>query len=195
MAKGGKFERSVCKKLSTWWAGRDDIFWRSTQSGGRATTRAKKGVSTANSSGDICYLDVVGKPFIDKIILELKRGYTKKIRVLDILDSSNKHFVLMKWWTKIEGERERQNRHYSWVVFRRDRRESCLMVTLQHFAEIEQYNGAWPHTIINIKCNNVSLIIIRFEEFLKWCDPETIKLLPYSVKNTVSKKKIKRRKK
>ena len=194
MAKGGGFERTICKRLSLWWSGnkRDDVFWRATQSGGRATTRAKKGITTANSSGDICYLDIEGKLFIDKVILELKRGYNKKLKILDILDSNNKHFTLITWWNKIEHERVRQKRFNNWIIFRRDRKESCLVLTLRHLAEIEQYNGLWPHSLITINHNNISIVIIRFEEFLKWCDPETIKLLSDTA---ISKtKKIKRRK-
>ena len=36
--KGSEFEREMCKCLSLWWTDskRDDVFWRSAQSGGRA---------------------------------------------------------------------------------------------------------------------------------------------------------------
>ena len=44
--KGGEYERTVCKKLSLWVSNgtRDDIFWRSAMSGGRATLQRKKGI-------------------------------------------------------------------------------------------------------------------------------------------------------
>jgi len=76
MGKGSSFERKICKRLSKWWSGgnRDDIFWRSSQSGGRATQRAKKGKQTFGSYGDIAAVDPVGQPLMKMFTIELKRG-------------------------------------------------------------------------------------------------------------------------
>lgn len=76
MAKGGDFEREICKKLSAWWTydDRDDVFWRSSQSGGRATVRFRKGKRTAGSYGDITALDPIGEPLMKLFTIELKRG-------------------------------------------------------------------------------------------------------------------------
>ena len=76
MAKGSSFERMICKQFSLWWSGgqRDDIFWRSCQSGGRATERAKKGKTTFGSYGDITAVDPIGGPLIKAFTIELKRG-------------------------------------------------------------------------------------------------------------------------
>jgi len=80
MAKGSNFEREVSKELSLWTTNgvRDDIYWRSSQSGGRATIRARQGKKTANSAGDICFIDPIGKPLLDIFVLELKNGYGGK---------------------------------------------------------------------------------------------------------------------
>lgn len=74
--KGSDFEREICKKLSVWWTGggRDDVFWRSSQSGGRATQRSKKGLRTHGSYGDISAVDPVGEPLLKLFTIELKRG-------------------------------------------------------------------------------------------------------------------------
>lgn len=76
--KGGQYERAVCKQLSLWWTHgeRDDVFWRSSQSGGRATTRAKRGLRTHGSYGDIAAVDPIGEPLIKFATIELKRGHT-----------------------------------------------------------------------------------------------------------------------
>jgi len=76
MGKGSSFERKICKRLSKWWTDgkRDDIFWRSSQSGGRATQRAKKGQRTFGSYGDITAVDPVGQPLMRMFTIELKRG-------------------------------------------------------------------------------------------------------------------------
>jgi len=100
MGKGQDFERDTCKKLSLWYSNgeREDYFWRTAGSGARATSRFKKAKSTENSAGDVGYLDISGKPFIDYFMLELKRGFTKKRRknyekikaAIAINDSENK---------------------------------------------------------------------------------------------------------
>jgi len=74
--KGGDFEREICKRLSMWWTGgeRDDVFWRSSQSGGRATQRAKSGRTTYGSYGDIAAVDPIGEPLLKLFTIELKRG-------------------------------------------------------------------------------------------------------------------------
>ena len=76
MSKGSNFEREICKCLSVWWTGgkRDDVFWRSSQSGGRATQRTKKGQKTFGSYGDIAAVDPIGQPLLKMFCIELKRG-------------------------------------------------------------------------------------------------------------------------
>lgn len=78
--KGSQFERQICKLLSLWWTHdhRDDVFWRSSQSGGRATQRAKSGKATYGSYGDIAAVDPVGEPLLKLFTIELKRGSTHK---------------------------------------------------------------------------------------------------------------------
>jgi hypothetical protein len=100
-SKGSSFEREVCKLLSLWWTQdlnppRDDVFWRTSQSGGRATERMKKNVATAYSSGDVTFIDPIGQPFIDALMIELKRGYTSEIAILDFLDKSKGQPILAK---------------------------------------------------------------------------------------------------
>jgi hypothetical protein len=73
-AKGSSFEREICKKLSLWVSEgrRDDLFWRSAMSGGRATVRSKVGKATINQLGDITAIDPLGFPLTDKFVIECK---------------------------------------------------------------------------------------------------------------------------
>jgi len=92
--KGSQFERKICRTLSRWWSlggwpeeeVRDDIFWRSSQSGGRATWRARKGLKTANSYGDVAAMDPIGRPLLKMFTIELKRGDSHG-HPLDLLDA------------------------------------------------------------------------------------------------------------
>jgi len=87
MAKGADFERLVCKQLSLWWTDdeRDDVFWRSQTSGGRATMRRRRGRSTFGQYGDVAATDPIGQPLLQVVTIELKCGYAKH-SVADVFD-------------------------------------------------------------------------------------------------------------
>lgn len=83
--KGAQLERELSRQLSLWWSGGQDDswFWRSSQSGGRATQRAKKGKSTTNAAGDIAAQCHEAQKLLDCITCEIKRGYPR-ISVADL---------------------------------------------------------------------------------------------------------------
>jgi len=72
-SKGATFEREVCSKLSLWVSKgeRDDLFWRSSMSGGRATVRFQKGKDTV-TAGDITAIHEMGSSLTDNYIIECK---------------------------------------------------------------------------------------------------------------------------
>ena len=171
--KGSPYERTICKQLSLWWSGDEDqeVFWRTSMSGGRATIRAKQKLKTPNSYGDVGYLDTIGKPFIDKVLLELKRGYTKDISILDFLDKNRGEPILLKWWNKAEKERRLAKRKYIFIIFRRDRHKSCILLKEQVFGKMKDWFGTFNNNIINIKHKNLKLVAIELDKFLDWCNP------------------------
>lgn len=73
-AKGAEFERHVCKRLSLWMSDgeREDLFWRSAMSGGRATLQNRKGVKNKTQEGDITSLDPLGHLLTDEYVIECK---------------------------------------------------------------------------------------------------------------------------
>ena len=86
MAKGGHFERDVCKRLSLWWSygERDDLLWRTAGSGARATVRSRKNQQTANHHGDICATDPDAQPLVGAFCFEIKRGYNHLLSLIHI---------------------------------------------------------------------------------------------------------------
>jgi hypothetical protein len=89
--KGGEYEREISKQLSLWVSKgkRDDLIWRTSASGGRATTRSKKKLETAYAYGDLTFTDPKAKPLFDLAVIEAKRGYTstsRQIKKTDIQD-------------------------------------------------------------------------------------------------------------
>jgi hypothetical protein len=143
-SKGSSFEREICRQLSLWWTNqvRDDIFWRASQSGGRATTRSKIGKSTANSAGDIAYLDVAGKPFLDKVCIEIKRGYSARSDTTGLIDSiQHGQPLLLKFFEQAERSRINANVPYWMLIQKRDRRESLVHFPCAMLFTISKFLG------------------------------------------------------
>ena len=73
-SKGASFEREICRRLSLWISKgqQEDVYWRSSMSGGRSTVAAKRGKRLAAQAGDISCIHPVGQPFADKFYIECK---------------------------------------------------------------------------------------------------------------------------
>lgn len=142
MSKSGKgtaFERGFCRRLSLWWTQdlpepRDDVFWRTSNSGGRATTRDKQGKTTRNQHGDVGANDPIGQPLIDLICWELKRGYNAHT-LQDLLDRPAKGAKpkYLEWIEKAERTRKASGARYWALVVRRDRREPLFVCSYSLF--------------------------------------------------------------
>ena len=185
--KGSSFERSICKQLSRWCSGgkSDSIFWRTSTSGARATVRAKKGLETPNSYGDVCAIDPIGAPLIDLVSIELKRGYSGQLTIQDLLDSNQKEPILLKFWKQAERDRLIGKRQWSWLIFQRDRRQACIIFNRSFWNFLINYTGNLKYSgsfrlLLKIGCMSekihYSLYIMRLSEFLYWIDPEIFKL-------------------
>lgn len=86
--KGGAWEREIADLLSDWWLGRpavNRVFWRTSNSGGTATVRTRKGKGMKSHAGDLTAVDPVGESFIKFITPELKRGYSTT-SLFDVID-------------------------------------------------------------------------------------------------------------
>jgi len=136
-AKGGAFERWFCKALSLWWsqdlaAPRDDLFWRTSTSGARATVRARRGLATAGHCGDVCATDAAGAPLTRLVTIELKRGYNGST-VADLLDRppGAAAQTYERWFSQAEAARAAAEA-FSWLlIVRRDRREPLAFLPLE----------------------------------------------------------------
>lgn len=82
-SKGAYFERRICKELSKWVSNnytyaRDDLFWRSAMSGGRATIGKKQGEQREAQEGDISALggdsaeSKLAAKLMSKVVIECK---------------------------------------------------------------------------------------------------------------------------
>ncbi len=126
--KGGAYERYICKLLSLWVTNgkREDCFWRSAMSGGRATVQNRKGKRiNVRQAGDVTSVSPEGHALTDNYYIECK--HVKKL-ALDQFIVKNTG-ALAKFWkiacreAKHHGKEPiiiaRQNGWTDLIIFRR----------------------------------------------------------------------------
>jgi len=188
MAKGSNFEREVCKLLSLWWTyGENDaVFWRSSQSGGRATTREKVGKSTKGQYGDIAVTDPIGQPLLDVVSIELKRGYNQA-SPLTILDKPPKgaEQTFEKFLEQASRDAERAGAPHWWLIHKRDRRETVIYFDYRfpHSMGIARKLRECAKRIGAFHLDGRSFMGVPFAEFLSIAEPETVKRIAECLKN------------
>jgi hypothetical protein len=79
--KGNGYENDFCKELSLWYScgWSKDWFEPLRSSGGKASRAAKKG-EKVSSTGDVISTNKQGCELLERIKIEVKRGYNKEIR-------------------------------------------------------------------------------------------------------------------
>ncbi len=177
--KGSAFERQICTQLSRWWTNgeRDDVFWRSSGSGARATTRSKSGRKTFGQYGDIQAIDPIGQPLIDLITIECKRGY--KSHVADMLDLNTKNRKPCMWQEFVEqairSSGEAGTPHWM-LITRRDHRETLVFFPSSLWKKIE-VNDLVPLVRLRIVINDLTFSIYgtKFVNLLARWDAGTIR--------------------
>jgi hypothetical protein len=196
-SKGSSFEREICKLLSSWWSDgqRDDIFWRTSGSGARATVRQKIGKKTYGQEGDIQAVDPIGSPLTKLFTIELKRGYSKNT-ILDIIDAPKKakpqiyeQFIIQSmteqansgtWaWCLITKRNSKETMifmpHYSFVTFTKDTQKALgfsRVEILMYFKKPYFWN-----TKSGIRKEEIKerVIGLKLKDFLRWVSPKDIK--------------------
>lgn len=108
-AKGGAFEREVCKRLSLWLSEgkHDDLLWRSAMSGGRATVQFKKGRANRTQAGDISAIAPQGEKLTRLFLIECKF-----YRSLDLLGlfREDRAGGIASFWSKCKSDAEKATR-------------------------------------------------------------------------------------
>ncbi len=144
MPKGSNFEREICKLLSLWWTNnkRDDVFWRTSGSGARATTRSKTKQKTFGQYGDVQATDPIGQPLIDLCTIEIKRGYSKSTFADLIEESTIANAKPCMYAQFIKQAREDHNRagSFSWMlIIKRDRRKPIIIIPYTMFYTLQSW--------------------------------------------------------
>ena len=179
MAKGSSYEREVCKLLSKWWTDghTDAVFWRTSNSGGRATVRGSKG--TTNQHGDICATDPVGLPLLRVFALEIKRGYPRST-IHDLIDSDGTPKGSYASWISQAKASQKLAGSKSWMILhKRDRREPTVTLPDPIFMNLLHTSGlekpAPPFAITSYGAD--VLATIRLDAFLSNITPLAVAVL------------------
>lgn len=179
--KGSSFERHICKALSLWWTDgrRDDVFWRTAASGGRATNRAKQGQKTAGAYGDITALDAIGTPLLRLCCFELKRGYGSW-GLLDLVDKPEKGAVICRpeeFWLQARKSAQDAGVPYPVVIFKRDRRKECIILPRTFLQAVAPYAGPNRDKKLVGELQGDAVVVMRLFDFLEYCPADHIRSL------------------
>lgn len=186
-SKGAAFERELAKRFSLWWTQdtRDDVFWRSSNSGGRATVRRRAGKKTFGHCGDLAATDPIGQPFLNAVTVELKCGYTKCV-FADALDRAD-HLLQSEWEGFIEQARRaaRNAETPHWLLItRRNKRRAVLFMSMDLYGLLlnKGWNNPGPKVRMSIdlkssfrKIVRVNVLGIILDDFLETCPPKFFK--------------------
>jgi hypothetical protein len=187
MAKGGGYEREICKKLSLWWSGGkdDDLFWRSSQSGGRATSRFKKNKTTRGHCGDICATDSSGEPLVKLVTIEVKRGYNS-CNLAEVLDKP-RHLKQNLFESFIEqsiSACSRAGTPYWMLIHRRDSRMAMVYFSRVLYKTLSRMTifdtDLSGSVLIRTSTNQqreVFFACMKLDTFLEAVDPGDIRVL------------------
>lgn len=106
--KGSAFEREIAEKLSRWVSNgeKEDCFWRSATSGGRATVARKRGRLLQSQTGDLSAIHSLGEPFLNQFYLELK--FYRDLNYTGIITGKG---YLIEFWNNTVKEAASYKKH------------------------------------------------------------------------------------
>jgi hypothetical protein len=173
--KGAEWERECCKKLSLFITEgkREDVFWRSAMSGGRATVQAKKGIENRSQSGDISSVAEEGNLFTDVFCIEAKYYADLKLRSL-VFGKPVKDSILDYWkQTQTQAILCRQE---PILIVKQNRQEPLFCVSIM--SKIGKYLAEEWLEDEGIPMLGVfpwlDLAIFSFDDFLEGVDPVSL---------------------
>lgn len=154
-SKGAQFERDICKRLSLWISAdkHEDVFWRSSMSGGRSTVAFARGKRLAAQAGDISSIHPLGHTFIEKYLLECKT-----YRDLDYVGLLSKRGKLVQFWQ--EATRQAKLYDKKPVLIAKQNQQPITICVGYGLAE------QWKLRPV-LRAPRLNLCIALFDDFLK----------------------------
>lgn len=157
-SKGNSFEREICKKLSLWLSNdkMDDVFWRTSNSGGRYTSRKKVGKTTENQIGDIGLNSDFepGKKLLEKFVLECK--FYKSLDFWGLI-LENKSSDVFNFWCKLLVESDNVEKH-PLLIYKTNNRPILVLTSSYISDKFVKYFNLKPKLIVKLKPKSLDTI-------------------------------------
>lgn len=177
--KGSRFEREICKLLSCWWSKeicnkqRDDIFWRTSISGGRATIRAKKGKETFGSQGDVTAIDPIGCPLLKVFTIELKRGYSN-LSITDLITKQKSK--LLDFIQQAKKQKELTKTPFWLLILKQDHQLPLAFIPFSFFEKLHQKEDTVQLRVpcLLVLFDNNMVVVTKLETLLAFINPKDI---------------------
>jgi hypothetical protein len=175
--KGAGFERDMCRFLSRWVTNneRDDLFWRSSNSGGRATVAMKKGEVLEYSQSDIAPTHKLAYDLLERFSIECKFYADLHLQDLPFDRKSN----IAEFWNQARRDASRVNKR-AMLIARQNRKPTLIGLSQSAYNEIRDKNlrkvraGLFPHAIISTRHD---LVLLDMEMFFQCFTPEQLRTL------------------
>lgn len=161
-SKGSSFEREICVSLSKWVSSNvhEDLYWRSSMSGGRATVGHKKGKLHSAQVGDISCIHPMGHRLTDGFAIECK--FYSSLTFEGLFTGKGK---LIKFWDEIKKQSKTHNKRP--IMFARQNRMQtmvCLDIDGRRLLEV-------PYKEMLLVSVRHNIHIIEAERFFKVVKP------------------------
>lgn len=203
-SKGSSFERKNCKTLSLWWSDgvNDAMFWRTSNSGGRATVRNKKQLDTYGQYGDIQATTSSSKVLIELCVIEIKKGYGRS-NFGDIIDAPQKAAKqqYVKFIEQVLADQAKAKTPFWMLITARDRRETLISFPTRFLGALLEkgvsFTEATPYCRTTIALDSgdkdrIHVFTVRFSDFLTHVKPQVIRKI---WKEYYGRKSIRRKRK
>lgn len=156
--KGASYERSVCQRLSMWVSNltREDCFWRSAMSGGRATLKSRKnsGIGFGAQAGDITPTHALGLKLCELFVIDAKHYADFKTE----RQIFGRRSDLLREWKKLR-ETARSCKKQAMLVCRQNRRPEIIVVSPKGL-EILEKGGILKPTCVFPR-NKMNIVLFR----------------------------------
>lgn len=171
-AKGSAYERALCRSWGLFWSEgkRDDLFWRTSGSGSRATNlRRLNRKLTKFQHGDMTFIHPDGRLLLEHFNFEFKRY--KRIEIHSVLYPTGPDNSLLAFWGQCVKDADKSGR-WPILITRVDRgREVCWVRRETYTLFLGLGFGAYPHIRFEIP---EQMVILKRKS--KKCKAETYKL-------------------
>lgn len=181
MARNGpEWERQFCKLLSAWWLqdpDADAVFWRTRGSGGRATTRSKKGQQAELHCGDVGALTADAETLTKFVTIELKKGYNQENfhSLLDRPAHLKGTSKFSQWIDQASTAAANAKTPYWWVVHRRTGRDALLLAPEPFFTTVRRYSLHPRPVALFTLTGTLSVGAMKLDEFFEHTTPGRVR--------------------